>query len=205
MEEERRNSERIKVEVPVRFDIGRNTFFGTTANLCDDGMMNESSLALTNVCRIFNDLRGKERRRSMINKTLVTTLAILFIFPAICLAGDIEVGNIKLRWEKAFGAGCAFWAKIPVMNYANYEYRVIGKLLFYDRDGVEFYGIPFWGDVEARKREVLQANWIISNWDCKKVASLKVAIEANPLSLSASGKRPFRMEKSLTFPPRYNH
>ena len=29
------------------------------------------------------------------------------------------------------------------MNYANYEYRVIGKLLFYDKDGVELYGTPF--------------------------------------------------------------
>ena len=91
------------------------------------------------------------------------------------------------------------------MNYANHEYRVIGKLLFYDRDGVEFYGIPFWGDVEARKRKVLQAIWLLSSWDCTKVASLKVAVEAKPLSLSASGKRPLRTEKALIFPPWNNH
>jgi len=56
LEEERRNSERIKVEMPISFEIGKNTFFGTTANLSDDGMMIESSLAPTNVRKIFKAL-----------------------------------------------------------------------------------------------------------------------------------------------------
>ena len=56
LEEERRDSERIKVEVPVTFEIGKNIFFGTTANLSDDGMMIESSLARENVRRIFKAL-----------------------------------------------------------------------------------------------------------------------------------------------------
>ena len=53
MEEERRNSERTEVEMPVSFEIGKNTFFGTMANLGDDGMMIESSLAPENVRKIF--------------------------------------------------------------------------------------------------------------------------------------------------------
>jgi hypothetical protein len=56
LEEERRGSDRIEVEMPASFEIGRNTFFGTTANLCDDGMMIESSLAHGNVRRIFKVL-----------------------------------------------------------------------------------------------------------------------------------------------------
>ena len=60
MEEERRNSERTHVEVPVSFEIGKNTFIGTTANLCDDGMMIESSLARENVRRIFKALLKTE-------------------------------------------------------------------------------------------------------------------------------------------------
>lgn len=125
--------------------------------------------------------------------------------PAICLAGDIEVGDIKLRWEKTFGDIYTFWAKIPVMNYANYGYRVIGKLLFYDRDGVELYGIPFWGDVEAERRRALQAKCLIPSYDYSKIASLKVAVEARPLTSSAWQKGPFRMQKTLPFPPRNNH
>jgi hypothetical protein len=60
LEEERRNSERIKVEMPISFEIGKNTFFGTTANLSDDGMMIESSLAPENVRRIFKALLKTE-------------------------------------------------------------------------------------------------------------------------------------------------
>lgn len=56
MEEERRNSERTKVEMPVSFEIGKNTFFGTMANLGDDGLMIESSLAYENVRRTFKAL-----------------------------------------------------------------------------------------------------------------------------------------------------
>jgi hypothetical protein len=56
LEEERRSSERNTVEMPVSVEIGKNTFFGTTANLSDDGMMIESSLAYGNVRKIFRVL-----------------------------------------------------------------------------------------------------------------------------------------------------
>ena len=56
LEEERRDSERIPFEIPVTFEIGRNTFFGTTSNLCDNGMMIESSLAQVNIRRILKTL-----------------------------------------------------------------------------------------------------------------------------------------------------
>jgi hypothetical protein len=56
LEEERRNSQRNKLEMPVSVEIGRNTFFGTTADLSDDGMMIESSLVPENVRRIFKVL-----------------------------------------------------------------------------------------------------------------------------------------------------
>jgi len=56
LEEERRSSERNTVEMPVSVEIGKNTFFGTPANLSDDGMMIESSLAYGNVRKIFKVL-----------------------------------------------------------------------------------------------------------------------------------------------------
>jgi hypothetical protein len=58
--EEKRNSERIPFEIPVTFEIGNDTFSGTTANLCNDGMMIESSLAYRNVRRIFKALLKAE-------------------------------------------------------------------------------------------------------------------------------------------------
>lgn len=56
LEEERWISGRRKVEMPVSCEVGKNTFFGTTANLSDDGMMIESSLARENVRRILKTL-----------------------------------------------------------------------------------------------------------------------------------------------------
>jgi hypothetical protein len=147
----------------------------------------------------------KGRRKPLAKKILAISLTILVILPVISLAEEIEIGDIKLEWREDFATAFTFWAKIPVVNYANHEYRVIGKLLFYDEDGIELYGIPFWGDVEAMERKVLQATSLIPSSDYGKIASLKVAIEVNPLSPIAWGKSPFRMEKALTFPPRNNH
>jgi len=56
VEEDRRNSERIKIETPVTFEVGRRTFFGTTANLSDDGMMIESSFARDNIRKVLRNL-----------------------------------------------------------------------------------------------------------------------------------------------------
>jgi hypothetical protein len=54
MGEERRNSQRLTAEIPISFRIGGNAFFGTAANLGDDGMMIEASLARRNFLRVFN-------------------------------------------------------------------------------------------------------------------------------------------------------
>lgn len=56
LEEERRRSGRCNVEIPVSCEIGKNTVLGTTANLSDDGMMIESSLARENLRRILKTL-----------------------------------------------------------------------------------------------------------------------------------------------------
>jgi len=56
VEEERRNSKRVKIEMPVTFEVGKKTFFGTTANLSDDGMMIESSFARKNIQKVLKTL-----------------------------------------------------------------------------------------------------------------------------------------------------
>ena len=129
-------------------------------------------------------------------------LTILVFLPAISLAQEIEIGDIELEWKEDFATAGTIWAKIPIINYANHEYRIIGKLILYDEDGLELYGIPFLGDVEAMGHKVLQAKSLVPSSDYGKIASLKVAIEVNPLSPKAWGKSPLTIEKSLTFPPR---
>jgi hypothetical protein len=56
MQEERRRSERIMVELPVTFGIRKSTFFATATNLSDDGMMIEASLARKNFLKIFRPI-----------------------------------------------------------------------------------------------------------------------------------------------------
>ena len=56
VEEDRRNSNRVEAEMPVTFEVGRKTYFGTTANLSDDGMMIESSFARKNIQRVLQSL-----------------------------------------------------------------------------------------------------------------------------------------------------
>ena len=61
MQEERRDSKRVKIEIPITFEVGRKTFFGTTANLSDDGMMIESSFARENIRKVLRRLlKAKE-------------------------------------------------------------------------------------------------------------------------------------------------
>jgi hypothetical protein len=148
---------------------------------------------------------GKKGMKPLTKKILAITLPILFILPVLCLAEEVEIGDIKFEWKIEFATAWAFWAKIPVVNYANHEYRIIGKLLFYDKNGFQLYGIPFLGDVKGRKHKILQANAMIPSWEYRKIASVKVAIKVSPLSTSGWGKRPFKMEKALTFPPGNNH
>jgi hypothetical protein len=61
VQQERRNSKRVEVEIPVTFQVGRKTFFGTTANLSDDGVFIESSFARKNIQRVLrNLLKGQD-------------------------------------------------------------------------------------------------------------------------------------------------
>jgi hypothetical protein len=138
-------------------------------------------------------------------KISAISLTIFIILPVISLAQEVEIGNVELEWKEEFATARTRRAKIPVVNHANHEYRVIGKLLFYDEYEEKLCGIPFLGDLEAMESKVLQANALIPSSDYRKIASLKVAIEVNPLSVSAWGKSPLRIEKAMPFPPYNNH
>jgi hypothetical protein len=56
VEQERRTSQRIQFETPITFEVEKRRFFGTTANLSDDGMMIESSFARDKVRRVIRRL-----------------------------------------------------------------------------------------------------------------------------------------------------
>lgn len=141
----------------------------------------------------------------MAKRISAISLTIFIILPVVSLAQEVEIGDIELEWKEEFATACTLRAKIPVVNHANHEYRVIGKLVFYDEYEEELCGIPFLGDLQAMESKVLHANSLIPSSDYRKIASLKLAIEVNPLSPSAWGKGPLRIEKVMPFPPYNNH
>lgn len=68
-QEEKRNSQRTKIEIPLTFKVGRRRFSGTTANLSDDGMLIESSFAKENVRKLLRRLLQNEECPVVIDYT----------------------------------------------------------------------------------------------------------------------------------------
>jgi hypothetical protein len=69
VEEERRKSKRMEIEIPVTFQVEKGTFFGTTANISDDGMMIESSFARRNIQRVLRTLLRESESGVRVNYT----------------------------------------------------------------------------------------------------------------------------------------
>ena len=138
----------------------------------------------------------------MNQKPLTISLIVLLILPVICLAGNIEIGDIKLKWEKDFGTPCTLLAKIPAINCTDKDYSIRGKFLFYDKDGFELCKIPFWGEVKAREGEVLQVSGWVTDWDYEETASLKVTIETKPSDWLGVKAEPLIFERELRLPLR---
>ncbi len=100
--------------MPVSGEIGKNTFFGTTANLSDDGMMIESSLAPENVRRIFKVLLKTDECQVKVNYSVkgksFSRPGKIKYFHVDCSDGksacrfpfEVWISRLKLRDEKWF-------------------------------------------------------------------------------------------------------
>lgn len=112
MEGEMRNSRRVKIEIPVTFELGKRIFSGTTANLSDDGMLIESSFARDNIRRVLRSLlRSKEcqvrvnyaaQGKSFTRRGIVKHYRLEFLGgeSAYRLSFGVWVPKFKLRQEK---------------------------------------------------------------------------------------------------------
>jgi len=111
-EEERRDSERIKVEIPVVFGISRHAFSGTMVNVSDDGMMVESSLAPKNVRKILKALAKADECPVKVRYAIGSNsfsrsgkikhyhLDFLGVGSAYRFAFGVWIPKLKLRHEK---------------------------------------------------------------------------------------------------------
>jgi hypothetical protein len=114
VEGESRNSDRLGIEIPVTFEVGRKIFSGTTANLSDDGMMIESSFARENIRKVLrNLLKSKEcpvrvnysaEGKSFTRRGLIKHYHLDFLGgdSAYRLSLGVWVPKLKMRQEKGF-------------------------------------------------------------------------------------------------------
>lgn len=137
----------------------------------------------------------------MTKKTLTTILTILFILPVICLAQEVEIGEVKLRWKKVSGNSRLLLAQIPVTNHTEELCGLKGKLLFCDKDGFTLNGILFMDNVEAEQSKTIQTKGLLYEDDYAETATLKLDMEMIPLTYMMQGKPPLKIERTLTLPP----
>ena len=112
----------------------------------------------------------------MTKKALSITLTILFILPVLCLAQEVEVTSVWVKWERRGLDKYSFEAEIQVGNDTDVTYRVLGNLIFYDRSGYVIKRAMFSGNVEARNGATLIARGKVPIHKYKKIASHEATI-----------------------------
>lgn len=137
----------------------------------------------------------------MTQKTISMTLAILFVLPMLCLAWDVEMGEVKLRWKKGFGNYHFLLAELQIANRTNTRWKATGKLLFYDKDGFEIQAIHFFGSIEGMEKKTIHVKGIVSRYDYVKTTTFKIQSELGSFSWTDPGILPVTTERTLTLPP----
>ncbi|NIO11686.1 MAG: hypothetical protein GTO40_28170, partial [Deltaproteobacteria bacterium] len=69
LESEQREYERLWIEFPVIYKIGRNTITGSTVNACSEGLMVESYLSSKTASKIFKIINKRPAYRLRVKYT----------------------------------------------------------------------------------------------------------------------------------------
>ena len=112
----------------------------------------------------------------MTKKTLAVTLAILFILPVLCFAGEVEVTGVEVKILDRGLFGYKFRAKIKIVNHARRDKNIRGVLAFYDNDGFEISQTRFRGTVKAEESKVLFVKGWVSAESEDEIASYEAII-----------------------------
>ena len=87
----------------------------------------------------------------MRKKILLLSLIALLSLPVLGITQDVRVDDVEIRWIPLHRSGYEFRAKVWVTNDSDADYRVSGKLIFYDPDGFVLRRSWFSGKVDAGK------------------------------------------------------
>ena len=138
----------------------------------------------------------------MTKKTIAIALTVLFVLPVLCLAGEVEVGEIKLKWIKVFWNGYYLLARIPIINHTDETWGFHGKLQLLDKDGLEIRSIPIWETLRAGEKKAVEVEGRVSREDYEKTAALKLNVKVKSPSVFRRGEPPLVIERILLLPSR---
>ena len=91
----------------------------------------------------------------MKKKVMILALTFLLFLPAMGFTGDVEVTDVQIKWIKKSAGTLSFRAKIVVTNPTDRRQPVVGRLIFYDREGFEISEYRFSGGLEPGESKVL--------------------------------------------------
>ena len=111
----------------------------------------------------------------MKRKVMILALTFLLFLPAMGFTGDVEIGDIRVKWGEKGISGYRFWAEIELLNNSTTNYTVAGFFTFYDKDGFPIKAQPFVANVKAQGRGIgIAKHWLptdqinrIADWDAK--------------------------------------
>jgi len=103
---ERRKHQRVGVELPLSYRIGRKTLVGSAVNACDEGMMVESYLSPKGALELFKILEKRPNYR----------LEVEFTYEGNTDLRDVEIKHFHLDFSgcEAYRFTVGFW--LPKME-----------------------------------------------------------------------------------------
>jgi hypothetical protein len=136
----------------------------------------------------------------MIKKTPSITLAMLFVLPAICLAGGVEVGGIRMKLKGDDPHIRHLLIQIPIVNNTPRGLNMLGKLAFYDADGFEldFWPVAVWLDPYETK--IIHTSGLIFKRAHTEATTFKLLLEVPGPMWRTKGKPRPKIERDLTLP-----
>ncbi|MBA7518431.1 hypothetical protein ES705_10501 [subsurface metagenome] len=113
----------------------------------------------------------------MRNKILLLSLIALLVLPVACFTGDVEITDVKVKWMEKGVLGRGFRAQLWVRNTTRKNYRVFGRLVFYDKGGYIVCTKGFYGDVKAGESEDIGGSSHLWGSEYRDQAFHKAAID----------------------------
>lgn len=145
--------------------------------------------------------RTKKRRKAMTKKTSLIALGILFILPTLCLAQDVKVGEIRMKWRGIPGGYSTLLVRIPIENKTAHGLILTGSLILCDQDGFEVARVRIQEEFDPEESKTVQVPYTKETLGDMMISILEIELKAYAPPLEKYKKPIFKMRRSFPLPP----